>query len=86
MSDFMKQFREDRKQALAKAVLDDDWGAVRKYCKKYGVEIPKEKRIFKAGVYKAAFNCLDSDPQVIATAYEKCLKLGFSPLLKPRGN
>lgn len=33
-------FVEERNKAFIKAVMDDDWSAVRKYAKKYDVPIP----------------------------------------------
>lgn len=77
-------FLADRREALTKAVMDDDWTAVNKYCRKYHVDMPKEKRIFKAGIYKAAVGCTDLPQDVIDTAFMKCLELGFSPLIDMR--
>ena len=81
----LSQFVKDRNEALTKAVMKDDWKAVRKYCKKYGVPIPKDPRIFKAGVYKAVNGCTDIPQSVKDVAFAKCLELGFVPYIKPYG-
>lgn len=85
MTYILERFLADRKEALTKAVMDDDWSAVRKYCRKYHVEMPKEERIFKAGIYKAVQYCTDIPEEVKVLAMQKCLKLGFNPFIKPVG-
>ena len=82
----INEFLSDRKKALTKAVMDDDWTPFRKYCKKYGVQIPKDRRIMKAGCYKAVQGCNDIPDEVKKIAFEKCLALGFSPLFNPEGD
>ena len=76
-------FSEERDKAFIKAVVDDDWKAVRKYSKKYGVPVPKERKIMKAGVYKAVQYCTAIPEDVKALAMKKCLQLGFNPFIKP---
>lgn len=76
-------FAEERDKAFIKAVVDDDWKAVRKYAKKYGVPVPKKKNTMKAGIYKAVQYCTNIPVDVKVLAMQKCLKLGFSPLIKP---
>ena len=82
----INDFLNDRNQALTKAVMDDDWKPFRKYCKKYGIQIPKDKRIMKAGCYKAVQGCNDISDEVKDVAFKKCLELGFSPLFNPEGD
>lgn len=79
----LKTFLIDRREALTKAVMKDDWKAVRKYCKKYGVEMPKDSRIFKAGIYKAVQGCTDIPDNIKEIAWAKCLALGFRPYIEP---
>lgn len=79
--DVMKQFRIDRDDAMTAAVMKDDWDAVRKYCRKYGMEIPKDERIMKAGIYKAVLGIGDMPQEVKDVAREKCIALGFKPTI-----
>ena len=76
-------FAEERDKAFIKAVVDDDWKALRKYSKKYGVPVPKKRNVMKAGIYKAVQYCTNIPEDVKMLAMQKCLQLGFSPLLKP---
>lgn len=82
----VNEFLNDRKQALTKAVMDNNWKPFRKYCKKYGVPIPKDRKIMMAGCYKAVQGCTDISQEVKDIAFKKCLDLGFSPLFNPDGN
>lgn len=81
----MSRFSKERDKAFIKAVMEDDWEAVRKYSKKYGVPIPKDRNVMKAGIYKAVQYCTDIPEEVKNVAMVKCLELGFSPLIKPIG-
>lgn len=85
MSEFINRFLIDRKEALTKAVMEDNWDYVRVYCDRYGVPIPKDERIMKAGIYKAVQECTDIPKDVKDVAFMKCLELGFSPLIRPFG-
>ena len=76
-------FAEERDKAFIKAVVDDDWKAVRKYAKKYGVPVPKKINVMKAGIYKAVQYCTNIPEDVKVLAMQKCLQLGFSPLIEP---
>lgn len=77
-------FAEERDKAFIKAVVDDDWKAVLKYSKKYGVPVPKKRNVMKAGVYKAVQYCTNIPEDVKVLAMQKCLQLGFTPLIKPQ--
>ena len=76
-------FAEERDKAFIDAVVNDKWDKVRKYSKKYGVPIPKDRNVMKAGIYKAVQYCTNIPEDVKSLAFTKCLKLGFSPLIKP---
>ena len=78
-----KQFLKDRKEAFTKAVMEDNWDYVRRYCDRYGVPIPTDETIMKAGIYKAVQACTDIPNEVKEVAFMKCLELGFSPLMNP---
>lgn len=80
--EYFKEFVEDRNRATTAAVMDDDWNAIREYCKKYGTEVPKDETILKAGVYKACQEMTDMPYEVKKVAAQKCIKLGFSPFMR----
>ena len=52
---YLRKFVRSRDEAFTRFVLDDDWDAVLKHFKKFGMDLPtKEKEtVAKAGVYKA---------------------------------
>ena len=77
--DVMKQFRIDRDDAFIAAVMQDDWDAVKRYCKKYKVPIPSDERVMKAGIYKAVQGIVHMPQEVKDTARKKCVSLGFKP-------
>ena len=77
--DIMKQFRIDRDDAMTAAVMEDDWDAVRRYCRKYKVPIPSNENVMKAGIYKAVQDILSMPQEVKDTARRKCIALGFKP-------
>ncbi len=79
----INDFLNDRKAAFTKAVMNGDWKALRKYCKKYGIPVPKQKNVMKAGCYKAVQGCTDIPEEVKRVAFKKCLELGFSPWINP---
>ena len=79
----MNQFLRCRREAFTKAVLEDDWDAVRSYCKKYWVPIPENEKVLKAGTYKAVQGCTDIPKKVKDLAAQKCLDLGFNPVIAP---
>lgn len=74
---------EERDKAFVKAVVDDDWKAVRAYSKKYGVPVPNKRNVMKAGIYKAVQYCTAIPEDVKVLAMKKCLQLGFNPFIKP---
>lgn len=82
----INEFLSDRKRALTTAVMNDDWTPFRKYCKKYGIQIPKDRKIMMAGCYKAVQGCADISKEVKDVAFKKSLDLGFSPLFNPEGD
>lgn len=76
-------FAEERDKAFIDAVVNDKWDKVRKYAKKYGMPVPKKRNVMKAGVYKAVQYCTNIPEDVKVLAMQKCLRLGFTPLIKP---
>ena len=81
MSITMQKFLEDRKKTFEAAVLLDDWEGVKRYCKKYGVDIPKDETILKAAIYKGVQECTDIDDDIKLKAAAKCVALGFRPTM-----
>lgn len=77
--DDMKQFRIDRDDAFTAAVMQDDWEAVRRYCKKYKVPLPINEKVMKAGIYKAVQEIIGLPQEVKDVARKKCIALGFKP-------
>lgn len=79
----MSNFSKERDKTFIKAVMEDDWKAVIKYSKKYGVPIPTNRDVMKAGIYKAVQYCTNIPAEVKDVARAKCQNLGFNPLIKP---
>lgn len=77
----MNNFIKERNQAFEEAVVYDEWGKVKKYAKKYGVPLPKNKRAMKVGIYKAVQYCTNISEDVKVTAIVKCLELGCNPFI-----
>ena len=80
--EYIKEFVKDRDEAFIDAVLNDNWEGIKKHCKKYGITIPKEKTIMKAGIYKAVQECINISDEIKGKAAAKCLELGFNPFVK----
>lgn len=77
----MKEYIKERNEAFTAFILTGNKKPVIKYCKKYKVHMPKDERIFAAGVYKAALNCMGIEKYVKDLAFRKCIELGFSPYI-----
>ena len=81
----MNEFLKDRHEAIIEAVINDKWKKVRAFCKKYGIPIPKNWKVMKAGIYKTAQYCTDIPDDVKNAAMVKCLELGFNPFVEGFG-
>jgi len=81
MSDFVKE----RHKAFEDILYNDNFKAMDKYCKKYGVPNPHSRKTQKAGVLKAIQYCTDFTEEEKTMAMIKCLELGFNPLIRPYG-
>lgn len=79
----MNDYAKERNKVFINAVVNDDWKAVRKFCKKYGTPIPKNPDVMKAGVYKAVQECVSIPQDIKSAAAIKCMDLGFNPFIKP---
>ena len=73
---------KERDGAFIEAVVNDNWTPFKKYSKKYGVNLPNDEKVMKAGVYKAVQYCIGITNDVKAMAMEKCVELGFRPFMK----
>ena len=79
----MNDFVKERDAAFIHFVKTDDLSKVRAYCKKWGVQMPKSKKVAAAGVYKAVVATTSIPEDVKTMAMQKCLRLGYSPLIEP---
>ena len=78
----MDEWVKERDEAFIHFVKTDDLSKEKTYCKRYGVKMPKSWKVMAAGVYKAVV-AITSIPEDIKTmAMQKCLRLGFSPLIE----
>ena len=79
----LADFVADMDKAFTNAVMRDDWQGIRKFCRKYGMGIPKDRKVLKASVYKAVQCCIDIPESVKSEAFKKCFAMGFNPLIEP---
>ena len=79
----MNDFAKERDAAFVHFVKTDDLSKVRAYCKKWGVQMPKSSKVAAAGVYKAVVAATSIPEDIKTIAMQKCLRLGFSPLIEP---
>ena len=79
----MKEFVKNRNAAFTAFVMNDDWGPVREYCQMYGVPMPDNPDVMAAGIYKAVQYVNNMPDEVKVKAAMKCMKLGFTPFMKP---
>lgn len=79
----MMNFAKERNAAFIDFVQTGNTTKVQKYCKKYGVPIPKDKKVFAAGIYKAVQECIGIPEEIKSLAMQRCLKIGFNPLMRP---
>ena len=77
----MKRFAYERDSAFIDFVETGSTKKVRAYCRKYGVQMPKDKKVFAAGIYKAVCATTSIPQEIKDKAFTKCLELGFSPMI-----
>ena len=77
MTDFVKE----RDNAFIHFVKTGRMEKVDAYCKKYGVQLPANPKVKKAGIYKAVMQCTNIPENIKDIAMVKCLELGFSPFM-----
>lgn len=79
----MNDFAKERNAAFIDFVRTGNMNKVRKYCRTYGVQMPKDKNVFAAGIYKAVQECIDIPEEIKSLAMQRCLEIGFNPFMKP---
>ena len=79
----MNEFVKERDAAFADFVLTGSTKKLRKYCNKYGIPMPRNKKVLAAGVYKAVCATTSISNDIKDVAFQKCLELGFSPFIAP---
>lgn len=79
----MDDFYKERDEAFIEAVVNDNWDKFIEFAKKYSLSIPVKQDIMKAGIYKSVYYCTNISEDVKSLAMQKCLKLGFNPLINP---
>ena len=75
-------FAKERDRAFIEFVETGKTDKVMKYCKKYGVPIPKDEKIMAAGIYKAVQHCTNISEDIKVLAMQKCLDIGFNPMMR----
>lgn len=83
LNNHLRKYAKSRDEAFTRFVLDDDWDAVLKHFKKFGMDIPTNEKetVAKAGVYKAVQECTNIPVEVKAEAARKCVLMGFRPTI-----
>lgn len=76
-------YPEERDKAFIEFVKNDNIKPFVKFCKKYGITRPASWKVERAGIYKAVQYCTNIPEDVKVLAMQKCLKMGFNPLIKP---
>lgn len=77
-----KSFAMERDRAFVEFVKTGETDKVIKYCKKYGVPIPKDEKIMAAGIYKAVQHCTNIPEDIKVLAMQKCMDIGFNPMMR----
>ena len=73
----------ERDKALVEFVKNDNLKPWVKVCKKYGITRPSSWKVERAAIYKMVQYCTNIPEDVKVLAMQKCLKMGFNPLIKP---
>lgn len=78
----MNDFVKERDSAFINFVETGNMKKVDAYCKKYGIQMPKDLKVKQAGIYKAVQECTNIPIEIKRKAMVKCLELGFVPFIK----
>lgn len=79
----IEKFSKERDEAFIDFVKTGDFKKFNQYCKKYNIDMPKNRKVKAAGIYKDVFYCTDIPQDIKDKAFIKCLELGFTPLINP---
>lgn len=77
----LRQYSKDRDNAIIELVKTGSLEEWYKVAKKYGMMFPKNERILKASLYKAAQACVNIPEEVKEKAAEECRALGMNPYI-----
>lgn len=77
----MNDFIKERDEAFTDFVRTGNTKKVRAYCRKCGIEVPKGRKVFEAGIYKAVCATTSIPQDIRDMAFVKCIELGFSPMI-----
>lgn len=78
----MSKFSKERDNAFIDFVKTGKTDKVMKYCRKYGVPIPKDEDVMAAGIYKAVQHCTNIPEEIKVLAMQKCFDIGFNPEMR----
>lgn len=79
----MLKFAEERDAAFIDFVKTGNSEKVMAYCRKYGVPVPRDYKVFAAGIYKAVQECVSIPEDIKTLAMWRCISMGFNPLMRP---
>lgn len=77
----MNNFVKERDSAFIDFVKTGNKKKVKRYCHKYAVPMPTDEKVFAAGIYKAVLVCTNISDEIKDLAFQKCLELGFNPII-----
>lgn len=76
-----EEYADKRDAALITFVRTDDDTEIRALLRSVGTPIPRSKKAFHGGLYKAVRYCTRIPEDVKAMAWEKCRQLGLVPYI-----
>ena len=77
----LEAYAELRDAALIYFVQTGDDSKVRALDEKYHVQIPRNGKVFHAGLYKSVRYCTNIPEDIKKQAWDKCIALGFVPYI-----
>lgn len=70
----LERFLEERNAALFS--LDEN--RIKEYCRKHGLQIPENKKVFWGAIYKSICNITDAPNEVVEIARQRLKEMGWS--------
>lgn len=77
----LSEFVKERDAAFIDFVKTGNVSRFERYCKKYDIPLPENKKVMAAGIYKAVQECTGIPKAVKVMAAAKCMALGMSPFI-----